>query len=283
MLKGLTFLPSLAFAALVALPTLAEEPTDVDRVVARVNGEEITVGNLIIAFDTLPEQYQALPKDVLFEGLLNQLIQQTALAQSHGPEVSRRITLTLENERRQQLASDVMAKVLEETVSEADIQAAYDAKYADGTDGMEYNASHILVETEDEAKAIIEELNNGADFAELAKAKSTGPSGPSGGELGWFGTGQMVEEFESAVVAMQAGQISEPVQTQFGWHVISLNEVRPKSAPAFETVRAAISDEVRRSTIEAYIETLTDKADVERLDIEGLDMEVLGDIDALDN
>ncbi len=283
MLKGLTFLPSLAFAALIALPALAEEPTDVDRVVARVNGEEITVGSLIVAFDTLPEQYQALPKDMLFEGLLNQLIQQTALAQSHAPEVSKRITLTLANERRQLLASDVMEQVLEGAVTDADIQAAYDAKYAEGVDGMEYNASHILVETEEEAKAIIEELNNGADFAETAKAKSTGPSGPSGGELGWFSTGQMVKEFETAVLTMQPGQISDPVQTQFGWHVIILNEVRPKSAPALDTVRAEISDELRRAAIEAHIETLTDAANVERLDIEGLDMNVLGDLDALDN
>ncbi len=283
MRKGLTFLPSLALAAMIALPALAAEGPNADTVVARVNGEEITIGNMIIAYETLPQQYQDLPKDMLFDGILNQLIQQSVLSQSHGPDVSKRITLSLENERRQLLAGDVMKKIIAEDVTDADIQAAYDTQYANADGGMEYNASHILVATEEEAKAIAEELRGGADFAELAKAKSTGPSGPSGGELGWFSPGQMVPEFETAVTALTKGEISDPVKTQFGWHVITLNDKRKKAAPTLDEVRDTIASDLQRAAIEARIAKLTEAATVERPEIDGFDPEILGKPDVLDN
>ncbi len=283
MRKGLTFLPSLALATLIALPTLAAEEPNADTVVARVNGEEITIGNMIIAYETLPQKYQNLPKNLLFDGILDQLIQQNVLSQSHGPEVSKRITLSLQNERRQLLAGDVMKKIIAEDVTDADIQAAYDTQYANADGGMEYNASHILVETEEEAKAIAEELRGGADFAEMAKAKSTGPSGPSGGKLGWFSKGQMVPEFEAAVTSMTKGEISDPVKTQFGWHVIKLNDSRKKAAPTLDEVRDTIASDLQRAAIEARIAKLTEAATVERPEIQGLDPEILGKPEILDN
>ena len=283
MSKGLTILPALAVAAALSLPSLAWAEPDADTVVARVNGTEITLGHMIIAHATLPQQYQQLPSDVLYNAILEQLIQQSALQQSHGDEVPRHVELSLENERRSLLAAEEVESIMAGAADEAAIQSAYDAKYADGFGGDEYNASHILVETEEEAKALKTELDGGADFAETAKAKSTGPSGPNGGELGWFGTGAMVPDFEAAVVALEPGQVSDPVQTQFGWHLIKLNEKRKSEAPALEAVQAEIANELRQKAVEDRVEQLTREADVERPTIEGLDPEVLRNLDLVRN
>lgn len=281
--KGLTFLPSLALVAAMALPVAAETGPGADTVVARVNGVEITLGHMIIAHATLPEQYQALPGDVLFNGILDQLIQQSALAQSFEGDVPARIELSLENEQRSLLAGEVLETVMADAVSDTDIQAAYDAEFATAEAGTEYNAAHILVETEAEAQAIVADLRGGADFGETAKAKSTGPSGPSGGALDWFGTGQMVPEFEAAVVALEPGAVSDPVQTQFGWHVITVNETRPKSAPTLDEVRNQIIETLRTEAIDAHIDALTDAAQIDRPTIEGLDPAVLRDLTKLEN
>lgn len=283
MRKGLTFLPSLALAAVIAFPGMAESVPTAETVVARVNGEEITVGHLIIARATLPEQYQSLPPNVLFDGILDQLVQQSALSQSYAGEIPNRIKLSLENETRSLLAGEVLEAVMLGAADEAEIRTAYEAKYAGSDSGSEFNASHILVETEEEALSIQKELNAGADFAEMAKAKSTGPSGPSGGELGWFGAGQMVPEFEAAVVALSPGQVSAPVQTQFGWHVIILNDSRPIAAPTLEEAQDEIVDELRRAAVEEHIKALTDAATIERPVIEGLNPDILSNVELLAN
>ena len=203
--KGLTFLPSLALAAFLSLPVAVSAAPDADTVVARVNDQELTLGHMIIARATLPQQYQQLPAEVLYNAILDQLIQQSALEQSRTTGVPRHIELSLENERRSLLAAEVIEQIMGGAAGESDVQTAYDAKYADGFGADEYQAAHILVETEDEAKAIKVALDGGADFAATAKEKSTGPSGPGGGDLGWFGTGSMVPEFETAVVSLQPG------------------------------------------------------------------------------
>lgn len=249
MRKGFTFLAALACTATLIQPVAAADALPADTVVATVNGEQITLGHLIVAYATLPQQYQQLPSEVLFDGLLDQLIQQVALAQTHDPEIPARIELSLENERRSLIAANVVEHAMQGAASEAEIKAAYDAKYAGTVDALEFDASHILVETEEEAQAIVAELRGGADFADMARAKSTGPSGPRGGALGWFGKGAMVPEFEAAVVAMEPGTVSDPVQTQFGWHVIRLNDTRVKSAPPLDEVREEIALEDRKSVV----------------------------------
>ncbi len=237
MQKPLTFLASLALVATFAMPVAAQDEAALDTVVATVNGTDITLGHMIIARATLPEQYLQLPDEVLFQGILDQLVQQTALADTFEGDLPARVTLSLQNEERSLTAGEVIEQVMSADVDDAAIQAAYDETYANQEAGDEYNASHILVETEEEAKALKEQLDGGADFAELAREKSTGPSGPSGGSLGWFGEGMMVPSFEAAVKTMEPGAVSDPVQTQFGWHVIKLNETRKTEAPALETVR----------------------------------------------
>lgn len=274
------FLPSLALAALIALPVAADAP-DADTVVARVNGEEITLGHLIVAHASLPQQYRQMPAEVLYGAILDQLIQQTALKQS-GPETApRAVTLALDNERRSLLAAEVIEDVLSDQISEDAVRAAYDARYADGVGGDEYNASHILVESIEEAEAIKAELDNGADFAATARDKSTGPSGPNGGELGWFGPGQMVPEFEAAVVKLQPGEVSDPVQTQFGWHVVKLNDKRKAEAPEFAEVREELAEEMSRAAVEAKVAELTATAEIERPEVDGLTPDMLMNLDLL--
>ncbi|GKY86418.1 peptidylprolyl isomerase [Sinisalibacter aestuarii] len=254
---------------------------DANTVLATVNGEDITVGHIVAARLALPEQYQALPNEVLLEGLIEQLIQQTVLGQAMG-EMTNRAQIQLDNERRAITATEKLDSVLSEAVDDAKIQAAYDAEYANAEPTKEWNASHILVETEEEAADLIVKLEDGADFAELAQEFSTGPSGPSGGELGWFSAGMMVQPFEEAVTGMDDGAVAGPVQTQFGWHVIKLNESRMKGAPALEEVQGDIISKLENDAVEQALATLLDAATIERTDLTKVDPAVLGDPAILD-
>ncbi len=247
-----------------------------DTVVATVDGTDITLGHMIVLRERLPEQYRDLPAQTLFDGILEQLVQQTALAASV-PAPSERTDLVIENERRSLMAAEAIEIAASAAVTDAALQAAYDAAYAQAEPQTEWNASHILVETEEEAQALVTELDGGADFAELATEKSTGPSGPSGGELGWFGPGMMVGEFEAAVADMEVGAISAPVQTQFGWHVLKLNDTRQKDAPSLDEVRDELTATVQREAAEVAIAAAEAGAEIVRSASEGLDPEVLND------
>ena len=177
------------------------------------------------------------------------------------------------------MAAEVVGKILETAVTDAAIQAAYDEQYAQAEAETEYQAAHILVETEEEAQAIVEELEGGAEFAAVAREKSTGPSGPNGGSLGWFGQGMMVPPFEAAVMEMEVGDISAPVQTQFGWHVIQLNETRIKEAPTLEEVRDELRAKVEQDVVKAHIDGLVENANVDRSGSEAIDPKLLSNMD----
>ena len=281
MSKTLMKLSAAAVALCLALPVQAQQEVTPDTVIAKVHGTDITFGHMLMARAALPERFQQAPTDQLWDGLLEQLIQQEALAQSDKAEMTKRVTVALENEQRSLLAAEAINAIAENAVTDEALAAAYQAEYADADLGQEYNASHILVETEEEAKAIIAEIEGGADFAEVAKAKSTGPSGPSGGMLGWFGKGRMVPPFEAAVVAMEPETISAPVQTQFGWHVIRLNETRAVEAPALEQVRAQLAQSIRQNAVKEYIDGLVDGGEVTRMDRTEIDTSVINNLDLL--
>ncbi len=255
-----------AAALLIGTSALAQETPAVeataDTVLATVNGEEITLGQLIVLAARLPQQYQSLPDDVLFEGLLDQVIQQTAITAANEATLSRGSEIALENERRSLLAGEALARITESAVTDEAVQALYDERFANAEPAQEYNAAHILVETEEEAAAIKAEIDGGADFTTVAKERSTGPSGPNGGELGWFEKGMMVEPFETVVIAMEPGQVSDPVQTQFGWHVIRLNEVRAKEAPSLDEVRDELVAELQTKAVDAAVEEAMGKVKV---------------------
>ena len=269
-----------ASALFLSTPVFAQ---DADTVVATVNGTDITLGQMISVRETLPQQYQQLQPSVLFSGILDQLVQQTLLAQTVEGDISKRSALTLQVQRTAVLANEAIANEIAKRVDETAIQAMYDVKYGNFQGSPEFNASHILVETEEEAQAIATEIRAGADFAETAKEKSTGPSGPRGGALGWFGPGQMVPEFEQAVTELSVGEVSNPVQTQFGWHVIILNESRTQPAPTLEEVRGELEIDVENEIASAYIAELSSEADVDRSAAGDLDPTLISRFDLLEN
>ncbi|GGX40134.1 peptidylprolyl isomerase [Tateyamaria omphalii] len=275
MKKRFFSLPALGLVAALALPAAAQ---DADTVVATVNGTDITVGHMIVARASLPQQFQQLPNDVLFNGILEQLINQTLLSQAFDGELPKRTGLQIENETRSLTAGEELETLFQEKLTDEAIKAAYDAKYEDVTPQEEYNASHILVETEEEAKAIKAEIDGGADFAATAREKSTGPSGPNGGQLGWFGSGAMVPSFESAVIALEVGEVSDPVQTQFGWHVIILNETRKADAPKLDDVRDELTEEVRGAAVETYVAELISGAQIDQSGAAEVDPSILSDL-----
>ena len=248
------------------------EPMEVDasRVLATVNGTDITLGHVVVARRTLPEQFAQLPDEALLPGLVDQLVQQTLLSDALEEEPDS-VALQVENEERNLRAAVELRRHLEGAISEEDLRAAYEERVAGQEPSTEWRAAHILVESEEEAREILAELEGGADFADLARARSTGPSGPQGGDLGFFGEDMMVEPFEEAVKGLEPGGVSEPVQTQFGWHVIKLEETRQASAPPFEALAPEIAQELQREAVESHLAELTENAEITREPLEGID------------
>lgn len=282
MAKAMRYLAGAILSAGLALPVLAEDAPTAATVVATVNGTEITLGHMIVAREALPDQYKALPPDVLFKGILDQLVQQTALEQSMEGKLTKRDALQMENDKRGYVSSRALEGVVLGAVTDEALQAAYDAKYTAAPAEQEFNAAHILVDSEEKAKDLKSQIDGGADFAELAKANSTDTgSGANGGDLGWFRKGMMVKPFEDAVVAMKAGTVSDPIKTDFGWHIIKLNEVRDAAKPALDDVREELASELEQKAVEAHIAKITGEAEVTRPG-EGFDPAVLRDTTLLD-
>ena len=281
----LSKLPLIAFLAATTFAPLAsaQDAVTSDQVVATVNGTDITLGHMVVLRAGLPPQYAQVPAETLFNGILDQLVQKTLLSQSLEGGPSKQVALTIENETRAIIASQVINSVMGGAVTEEAVQAAYEEQYATAEPATEYHAAHILVETEDEAKDLISKLDDGAEFAALAQEFSTGPSGAGGGDLGWFGAGVMVAPFFDAVTGLEPGQVSPPVQTDFGWHVILLKETRSKDRPALVDVQAEIEGVLKNSALEAYVEKLEASSEVDRPDLSALDPEILNDTSLLEN
>jgi len=294
MRKSVTLAAVLAFStALATLPLAAQDIATAQMpaplapeggaaaVVATVNGTDITLGHMIVLRANLPAQYQSLPDDVLFKGILDQLVQQAALAQSMDGKTTLRDTLAMENDQRGYLSGTALQSVAGGAVTDEALQKAYDAKFAAAVEAKEYNAAHILVATEDEAKDLKTQIDGGADFADLAKQHSSDGAAANGGDLGWFADGMMVKPFQDAVFAMEVGGVSDPVQTQFGWHLIQLKETRIKAAPSLDDMREELATEIEQAAVEAYIKTITDAATIDRPG-EGFDPTLLRDQTLLD-
>ena len=263
MMKRAGFWSAFALAAVLSGPALAEGET-ADTVVASVNGTQITLGQMIAMKESLPAEYQSLPDDVLFKGIYDQLVQQEVLAQSV-KDLGPRALATLENDKRGYVSGLAIQGIVKEAVTDEALQKAYDDRFKDAKPQTEYSAAHILVATEEEANALKEELAGGADFAELAKAKSTDTgSGANGGDLGWFGLGMMVKPFEDAVVAAKVGEVAGPVKTDFGYHLILVKETRVAEKPTLDQLRDELAQQVENAAITAKIDELTKAATVTR-------------------
>lgn len=273
MMKRSGFWSAFALAAVLSGPALAEGET-AETVVATVNGTSITLGQMIALKESLPPEYQGLPDDVLFKGIYDQLIQQEVLAQSV-KDLGPRATATLDNEKRGYISGFAIDGIVKQAVTDEALQKAYEDRFKDAKPQTEYNAAHILVATQEEADALKTELVGGADFAELAKAKSTDTgSGANGGDLGWFGLGMMVKPFEEAVIGAKVGEVTGPVQTDFGFHLILVKETRIAEKPTLDQLRDELAAQVENAAITAKIEELTKGATITR-EGEGLDPTIL--------
>jgi peptidyl-prolyl cis-trans isomerase C len=280
MTKRSGFWSALSLVAALSGPAFAEGES-ADTVVATVNGVTITLGHMIALRETLPAEYQSLPDDVLFKGIYEQLIQQEVLAQSI-PDLSPRALATIDNDKRGLVSGIAIEGIVKEAVTDTALQAAYDARFKDAKPQTEYNAAHILVATQEEADKLKADLASGADFAELAKANSTDTgSGANGGDLGWFGLGMMVKPFEEAVVAAKVGEVTGPVQSEFGFHLILVKETRVADQPTLDQLRDELAAEVENTAINAKIEELTKGAKVTR-EGEALDPAILKNAGLID-
>jgi len=236
-------------------------------VLATVGETKITLGHVIALQNRLTPQYKALDDHTLFKGILDQLIQQAVVAEHVKKESFSKIKFEYENQIRTYLANHYIEHLSNKELSEVSVNEFYNSRYASSNSDNEFNASHILLDTESEAMKVKTILENGHDFAELAKARSTGPSGPRGGNLGWFSAGMMVPAFEKTVMSLAIGEVSSPVQTQFGWHIIKLIELRKKPIPSLQDVRPQIERSLKDERLRLEIEKLTASATVIRSEV----------------
>ena len=247
-------------ATMLSWQANAQEP-NLNTIVATVNDTTLTVGHVLDIKRRLPDQYQNVGSDILFTNIVDQLVQQQILASSFKKDPEW-VSITMENERRNILSTIIIDDISEKAVSDEILKTTYLQKYDKNKAGKEYKASHILVDTMEKAKGLVRLLEGGASFGELAKEYSIGPSGPGGGDLGWFKKGQMVKPFETAVLDMEIGTYSRPVQTQFGFHLIQLDGRRKILPPKFEDVRGNLEIELQNLAVDTYLRELMINADV---------------------
>lgn len=234
-------------------------------IIATVNGSPITQQVL----DVYRQQRAAKgikPDTSDDAAVLNELVALELMRQeavNSGAQADPVISATLDQLDRSTLAgAAIKSFITANESSDEELRNAYDTGV--GKPGKEFNARHILVETEQEAKDIIALLDGGGDFVELAKEKSTGPSGPNGGELGWFGAGQMVKPFADAAAALEKGSYTkEPVQTQFGWHVIRLEDSREGTPPPYEDVKERLKIMLANQKLQKHIEQIKESATID--------------------
>ncbi|MEQ9638405.1 MAG: peptidylprolyl isomerase [Alphaproteobacteria bacterium] len=243
-----------------------------DAVVATIDGAPIRMSDVELAFRGLPAQYRNLPLPMIFGSLVQQLIDRQLVANAaeaanlaDDPEVANRLALA----RRQVLQQIYLARRVNPELSEDKLRARYEADIASKPGAEEVSARHILVATEEEADAVVTALKEGADFAEQAKEKSIGPSGPRGGDLGFFKAEDMVPEFSQAAFALQAGETSRPVKTEFGWHVIRVDERRAQPVPTFEESVDQLRQTMAQEVVAGVMEDLRGKAEIETFNADG--------------
>jgi len=269
---GVSFRLASAVAASVAIVLLAGMPLraeETNPVLAKVNGAEIRQSDVTLAEEELGPSLAQMDPATKKENVLAFLIDMKIVAKAaeakkieDRDDFKARLAFT----RNRLLMDNLLAAEGKAATTEEAMKKVYDeaAKQIEGE--QEVHARHILVETEDEAKAIEAELKKGADFAELAKKKSKDPGASDGGDLGFFTKDQMVPEFSAAAFSLEPGKISDPAKTQFGWHIIKVEEKRNRKAPDFEQVKGQIETYVTRKAQAEYVAKLRESAKVERMD-----------------
>jgi len=264
--------PKVTAAAAPAAPATPATKSE-DRIIASVNGTPVYESDVGLLYQSLPDKYKRMQIQMIYGQLVSAIIDRKIIAQAAIKEgiekeeqVQKRIRFYLEGV----LQDRFLSLKVETELSEDKLRKIYDEMAAKKTPEDEVHARHILVEKEDTAKEIIKELEGGADFVEMAKAKSTGPSGPRGGDLGFFERKSMVPAFAEAAFAMKAGEITKTaVKTEFGWHIIKVEARRAGKNPSFEESVAEIRANEGQKVSLALIESLRKGAKIKRFDAEG--------------
>ncbi|SDU37827.1 peptidylprolyl isomerase [Stappia sp. ES.058] len=254
-----------AFASALGLSgAQAQEPGDT---VATVGDSVITEADIAFASQDFSKQLANVPpaqwRQVLTDIVVDMQLMANA-AKDAGIDTEDDFERQVEFLTMRALRNAFLVREVENKVTDEQVQAAYDKEFADYAGEDERKARHILLETRDEAEAVIAALEEGGDFAELAKEKSTGPSGSNGGDLGYFARGRMVKEFGEAAFALEVGEFTkEPVQTQFGWHVIKVEDARKQPAPELADVRDRLRQDLLRARYAEVMDGLKAKTTIE--------------------
>lgn len=269
---GFTF--AVAFAAFGATAIAQDQPVasgagteDPDRVYATVDGVPVTEADLAVVAMEYAQQMGRAPNDMRVPELLEVVIDTRLLAkaaEAAGIDEQDMVKRRLAFERARTLRNEFLRDTANNAVSDESVRARFDKEMADFVPGDELHLRHILVETEEEGKAIIADLAAGGDFAAIAAEKSKDPgSGPNGGDLDFVPKGLTVPEFENAAFALEVGAYTqEPVQSQFGWHVIKLEEKRKASPPEFASEESRIRNEMIREFVTSKVDSLRAAAEI---------------------
>src|SRR6195256_1617106 len=268
-LRGLACAAVTGCLAVVLLSGLPVRAEDANPVLAKVNGSEIRQSDVALAEEelgpSLAQMDPATKKDNVLSFLIDLKVVSKAAEDKkleNSEDFKRRLAFT----RSRLLMDNLLATEGKAATTDEAMKKVYEDASKQITGEQEVHARHILVETEVDAKAMAEELKKGADFAELAKKKSKDPGASDGGDLGFFTKDQMVPEFSTVAFALEPGKISDPVKSQFGWHVIKVEEKRSRKAPEFEQVKGQIETYVTRKAQADYGAKLREAAKVERMD-----------------
>jgi len=260
---------SAALAGCLAMMLFVGPVRAEDKVLAKVNGSEIRQSDVALAVEELGPSLAQMDPATKDENVLAFLIDMKIVAKAaedkkiqDNDDFKKRLAFT----RNRLLMDSLLASEGKAATTDEAMKKVYEEASKQISGEQEVRARHILVETEDEAKAIVEELKKGADFAELAKKKSKDPGASDGGDLGFFTKEQMVPEFSAAAFALEPGKISDPVKSQFGWHVIKVEEKRNRKPPDFDQVKGQIETYVTRKAQAEYVGKLREAAKVERFD-----------------
>src|ERR1700754_538920 len=270
--NSLRFGLAAAATGCLALVLLAGQPVraqDANPVLAKVNGAEIRQSDVALAEEELGASLAQMDPTAKKDNVLSFLIDMKIVAKAaedkkveNNQDFKKRLAFT----RNRLLMDSLLATEGKAATTDEAMKKVYEEASKQITGEQEVHARHILVETEDEAKAVIDELKKGADFAELAKKKSKDPGASDGGDLGFFTKEQMVPEFSAVAFTLEPGKISDPVKSQFGWHVIKVEEKRNRQAPDFDQVKGQIETYVTRKAQADYVAKLREGAKIERLD-----------------
>ena len=243
------------------------------KIVATVDGKPIFLSEIIGMAQRLPEQYRKMSLEAVYPSLLTRAVDSKLVTLegrragfSKDPDVKKRL-LDVED----QIISEIfLTKTIGSQVTEEALQKIYSETKSEMASGDQIKARHILLDSEEKAMEIIKKLQAGGEFAKLASEYSTGPSAASGGDLGWFGEGQMVPEFSKAAFALNPGDIvTKPVKTQFGWHIILVEDRKVSAPPSFDDAKEQLASTMSQKLLKELIETLRTKAKIVRFQADG--------------